>query len=131
MIRRLSAPGLPPPTAPYSQVVVDGAYAFIAGIVAADVPDGRAAVGDVRAETEAVLRAIRGVLGRLGLGMDRIVRVDVHMTDLDEIGALDETYRRFFPASALPARTCVEVRRLVAGCRVEITCVAKLERDPP
>jgi 2-iminobutanoate/2-iminopropanoate deaminase len=131
MIHRLRAPGLPPPTSPYSQVVVDGSYAFVAGAVAADVPDGRAAVGDVRAELEAVLMAIRGVLGRLGLGMDRVVRVDVHMTDLDEIGAMDEVYRRFFPEGALPARTCVEVRKLVHGCRVEITCVAELPGRTP
>jgi 2-iminobutanoate/2-iminopropanoate deaminase len=125
MIRRLSAPGLPPPGAPYSQVVLDDAYAFLAGVVAADVPGGAAAVGDVRAETEAVLRAIRDVLARLGLGLDRVVRVDVYMTDLDEAGAMNEAYRRFFPDGALPARTCVEVRRLVDGCRVEITCVAR------
>jgi 2-iminobutanoate/2-iminopropanoate deaminase len=126
MIRGLSAPGLPPPTSPYSQVVLDGAHAFLAGVVAADAPDGAAAIGDVRAETEAVLRAIQNVLARLGLGLDRVVRVDVHVTDLDEIGAMDEVYRRFFPAASLPARTCVEVRKLVAGCRVEMTCVAKL-----
>ena len=125
MIQRLSAPGLPPPGAPYSQVVLDDAYAFLAGVVAADVPGGAAAVGDVGAETEAVLGAIRGVLVRLGLGMDRVVRVDVHMTDLGEVGAMNEVYRRFFRADALPARTCVEVRRLVDGCRVEITCVAR------
>ena len=127
MIRRLSAPGLPPPTSPYSQVVLDGSHAFLAGVVAADAPpDGAAAIGDVRAETEAVLRAIQNVLARLGLGLDRVVRVDVYVTDLDEIAAIDEVYRRFFPAASLPARTCVEVRKLVAGCRVEMTCVAKL-----
>ena len=125
MIRRLSAPGLPPPGAPYSQVVLDEAYAFLAGVVAADVPGGAAAIGDVRAETGAVLSAIRDVLDRLGLGMDRVVRADVYLTDLGEAGAMNEVYRRFFPENALPARTCVEVRRLVDGCRVEITCVAR------
>ena len=125
MIRRLEAPGLPPPAAPDSQVGLDDADAFLAGVVAADVPGGAQVVGDVRAETEAVLRAIRDVLGRLGLGMDRVVRVDVHMTDLGEIDALDEVFRRFCPEGRRPARTCVEVRRLVGGCRVEVTCVTR------
>jgi 2-iminobutanoate/2-iminopropanoate deaminase len=58
--------------------------------------------------------------------MDRIVRVDVHLADLAEIGAMNEVYRRYFEAGKYPARTCAGSAKIVGGCRVEITCMARL-----
>lgn len=83
-------------------------------------------IGDVAAETEMVMRSIRAMLADLGLGMDRIVRVDVHMTDLDRIRVMNDVYRSFFEEGRYPARTCVEVSKIVGGSSVEITCLARL-----
>jgi enamine deaminase RidA (YjgF/YER057c/UK114 family) len=73
-------------------VVLDGTYAFVSGVVASDVAGGAAAHGDVARETEIVMSAIRDALGHANLGMDRIVRVDVHMTDVGRMAELDEVY---------------------------------------
>ena len=101
-------PALPAPASPFSHVVMDDRYAFVAGRVAADVADGAAALGDIRAETEVVLRSIRDSLAQLGLGMERVVRAEVHLTDLGDFAAMDAVYRSFFPEGAYPARTCTQ-----------------------
>ena len=126
MIRRFSHPRLPASGAPFSHAVVDGTYAFLAGVVAADLPEGAAALGDIRAETEVVMRAICELLESLGLGPEDIVRVDVHLVDLDEMAAMNQAYVDFFPSGALPARTCTQSPKLFGGSRVEITCQARL-----
>jgi len=105
---------------------MDDHYAFLSGIVAADFPEGQAVLGDVAAETRAVLTAVRDTLGEIGLGMDRIVRVDVHLADLDDFDAMDGAYGEFFEAGAQPARTTTESRRLFGNSLVEITCQARL-----
>ena len=110
--------------APFTPIVTDGHYAFVAGIVAADIPGGESVLGDVAAETELVMHTIRGMLAELGLGLDRVVRVDVHMASFDEFPLMNEAYRRFFEEGRYPARTATESRRLYGGSRVEITCVA-------
>lgn len=125
-IRRLKAPGLETSSYPFSHVVTDGAYAFVSGVVAPDVPGGKAAVGDVARETEVVMTAIREALAAAGTSLDRVVRVDVHMTDLTRMGELDPVYALFFPEGALPARTCTESPRLADGASLEITVTAKL-----
>ena len=112
--------------APFTPIVTDGRYAFVAGIVAADVPGGEAVLGDVAAETELVMTTIRGMLSEIGLTLDRVVRIDVHMANLDEFPILNEAYRPFFEEGRYPARTTTESRRLYGGSRVEITCVAAL-----
>jgi len=126
MIRRFQPKAVPASKAPFSQVVMDDHYAFLSGLVAADVPEGTTVLGDVEAETRAVLSAIRAILTELELGMDRIVRVDVHLADLDDFDAMDTAYREFFETGNHPARTTTESKRLFGDSRVEITCQARL-----
>jgi 2-iminobutanoate/2-iminopropanoate deaminase len=125
-IRRVAAPGLATAGLPYSHMVTDGTYAFLSGIVASDVPGGAAAHGDIAREAEIVMAAIRDALAQVGLGMERIVRVEVHLTDIGRMPEFNRVYRRFFPSGALPARTCTQSGGLAGGSSVEITVTARL-----
>ena len=127
MITRLQPSAVPASKAPFSQVVLDDHYAFLSGLVAADFPEGRAVLGDVGAETRAVLEAIRHILAEIQLGLERIVRVDVHLASLDDFDAMDAAYREFFDDGNEPARTTTESTRLFGNSRVEITCQARLK----
>ncbi|MFT5219017.1 MAG: 2-iminobutanoate/2-iminopropanoate deaminase [Planctomycetota bacterium] len=117
---------MPRSSAPFSQVVTDDRYAFLSGLVAADFDAGIQVLGDVAAETAAVLTVIANILQELGIGMDRIVQVTVHLSDLDHFDAMDAAYRTFFDADHFPARTTVESKRLFGDSKVEITCQARL-----
>ena len=112
--------------APFSNVVVDGDYAFLSGLVAADTKEGRAVLGDVAAETDVVMRTIRALLTGVRLQMEDIVRCDVHLTDLADMEAMNEVYGGFFEQGAYPARTTTQSGALFGGSKVEITCVARM-----
>ena len=127
MITRFQPKAVPASKAPFSQVVMDDHYAFLSGLVAADFPEGCAVLGDVGAETRAVLTAIRHILAEIELGLERIVRVDVHLASLDDFDAMDTAYREFFDTGEQPARTTTESARLFGHSLVEITCQARLQ----
>jgi 2-iminobutanoate/2-iminopropanoate deaminase len=126
MIRHIQPKSLPESSAPFSQIVVDDTYAHLAGVVAADFPEGHTALGDVGAETRAVLTVIQRMLEEVGLDMARIVRVDVHLASLDDFDTMDDAYREYFAEGQYPARTTTESARLFGGSRIEITCMARL-----
>lgn len=126
MLRHINPKAVPESSAPFSQMVLDDTYAHLAGLVAADFPEGQTALGDVAAETRAVLAAIQRMLEEIELDMGRIVRVDVHLASLDDFDAMDDAYRAFFVEGQRPARTTTESPRLFGGSRVEITCMARL-----
>ena len=103
-------------------MVLDDHYAFLSGLVAADFPAGLEVLGDVTAETRAVLAAIGNILEELDLSKERMVKVEVHLSCLDDFDAMDSAYREFFEGGAFPARTTTESRHLFGDSKVEITC---------
>ena len=65
------------------------------------------------------------ILKEVDLDMGQIVRVQVHLTSLDDFDAMDSVYREFFEEGKYPARTTTESPRLFGGSLVEITCMAR------
>ncbi len=111
--------------APFSNVVLDGDDAFLSGLVAADVEEGLAVLGDIRAEIGVIMKTIEFLLGEVGFDMSDILRCDVHLTDLGEMDAMNDVYGSFFEAGRYPARTTTQSGALFGGCRVEVTCMAR------
>ena len=119
---------MPESDAPFTQVVIDDTYAHLAGIVAADFPLGQRALGDANNETRAVMALIQDILAEIDLSFAQVVRVDVHLANLDDFDAMDAAYKEFFEVGKYPARTTTESYRLFGGSLVEITCMARLAK---
>ena len=128
MIRRIQPNAIPESDAPFSQIVLDDCYAYFAGLVAADFPEGVAVLGDVAAETRVVMAAISEMLKEVGLGFEDVVKADVHLSDLSDFDAMDAVYREYFPPGVYPARTTTESPRLFGGSKVEMTVQARLRK---
>ena len=128
MIRRIQPNAIPESDAPFSQIVMDDCYAYFAGLVAADFPDGVAVLGDVTAETRVVMAAISEMLKEVGLSFEDVVKADVHLADLSDFDAMDAAYREYFPPRVYPARTTTESPRLFGGSKVEMTVQARLRK---
>lgn len=110
---------------PFSHIVLDDLYAHVSGVVAIDLPGVTQPNGDVETQADACLAGIAAALAEVGLGLDRVVRALVHLTDLGEMAALNRAWVKHFPEGRQPARTCVEASRLAGGCAVEITVTAR------
>ena len=122
-------PTLPVPLFPGSHMVLDDRYVFLSGLTAVDIQGGETVLGDIEGETHLVLRRIRRMLASVGCGMEQVVRVDVHITNLEDIRRMDAVYAEFFETPRYPARTCTQSPRLFGGARVEITVMARRPTD--
>lgn len=116
---------LPPPLFPGSHVVTDDHYIFVSGLTVVDIPAGPELLGDVAAETRCVLENLQRMLSNVGSGLDAVVRVDVHLTDIGQIEIMDSVYAEFFHPQRYPARTCTESPKLYGKANVEITVMAR------
>ena len=112
----------PNPAGPYSQAIKAGGFVFAAGQIARD-PTTNKVAGDIKAQTERVLKNLSAVLAAAGTSMDRVVKTTVFLADMDDFAAMNEVYARFFKENP-PARSTVQAARLPRDARVEIDVIA-------
>jgi 2-iminobutanoate/2-iminopropanoate deaminase len=108
---------------PYSQGVSRGGFLFVSGQIPVDPVSGKLVDGGISAQTEMVLKNLRGVIEGGGSSLDRILKTTVYMVDLKEFKEMNRVYGEFFGKNP-PARATVEVVALPLGSRVEIDAIA-------
>ena len=80
--------------------------------------------GDIRVHTKAVLDSVEAELIKAGSSMDKVLKVNVYLADLNDYQAMNETYRGRFGGKP-PVRTTVATYGGVPGdSLVEIDCIA-------
>jgi 2-iminobutanoate/2-iminopropanoate deaminase len=108
---------------PYSQAVTAGGFVFTAGQVALDPATMELVPGDVRAQTDRVLRNLAAVLKAAGTSLGRVVKTTVFLADMGDFAAMNEVYAAHF-GDHRPARSTVAVKTLPRNALVEIDVVA-------
>jgi len=100
---------------------------FCSGQIALDPSTGQmTGQGDVRAETEQVMKNIAAVLTAAGGDFSNVVKGTIFLTDLSDFNQVGEVYGACFAEGAPPARSCVEVSALPRGATVEIEIIAHI-----
>ncbi len=104
----------------FSGAVKYGDLLFIAG-------KGAHFDGDITAHTDHVLNEIEKALKENGSSMDKVLKVNVYLHDLEDYTKMNEVYRGRFGDSP-PVRTTVATYGGVPGdSLVEIDCIAALK----
>jgi 2-iminobutanoate/2-iminopropanoate deaminase len=104
----------------YSQELTFGNLVFVSGKGA-----GLDAKDDIKAQTGRVLDLIAESLKVAGSSMDKVLKVNVYLVDLQDYSGMNEAYLGRFGAQP-PVRTTVAVTALPDRSRVEIDCIASL-----
>lgn len=101
----------------FSPVVTFGDLVFISGI-------GAHFEGDITAHTEHVLKEIEAKLKQAGSSMEKVLKVNVYLHDLNDYKAMNEVFRGKFGAEP-PVRTTIAAYGGIPGnSLVEIDCIA-------
>ena len=109
---------------PYSHAVESGELVYLAGQIAIDMETGNLVEGDITDQTEQSFKNLFNVLNSVGLTPDDVVKVNVYLTDMGNINAMNSVYVKQF-SSPYPARTTIGVRELPLGAQIEIEMIAK------
>jgi 2-iminobutanoate/2-iminopropanoate deaminase len=113
----------PQPIGPYSQAIKAGGFVFASGQIALDPATGKLIEGDIKAQTERVLKNLSAVLAAAGSSMDRVVRTTVFLKNISDFPAMNEVYGQFFKNEP-PSRSTVQVAALPRDALLEIDVVA-------
>ncbi|UXR63723.1 RidA family protein [Bdellovibrio bacteriovorus] len=113
----------PKAVGPYSQAVQMGDFLFCSGQISIDPKTNEVFTGDVKTQTEMVLKNIEAVLAAAGMKYGNIVKTTIFLTSMSDFAVVNETYAKAF-TEAPPARSTVAVAGLPKGVNVEIEVIA-------
>ena len=108
---------------PYSQAISANGMVYTSGQLPIDPATGAFPEG-IAAQTRQSLTNVKAILAEAGLGMDRVVKTTVFLSDMNNFVAMNGVYAEFFSEGSYPARSAVEVARLPKDALVEIEVIA-------
>ena len=120
IVRTISPEVSEPPAGTWSNCLVVGGIAYLAGMTA------RGAEGDEYAQAKAIFTKIRHLIEAAGGSMADIVKVTIFVTDISQREKVWQARREFFTGN-FPASTLVQVAALAEpSLTVEIEAVAHI-----
>jgi len=109
----------PKPTGPYSQTVAFSHYNNLSAQLPIDPKNGKLVAGSVKAQAEQCFKNLEGVLQGIDQAMTDVVKINLFLTNIMDIDAVDAVYQSFF-GSYVPTRTTVAVAALPMGALVQV-----------
>lgn len=113
----------PKAVGPYSQAIQLGDFLFCSGQIAIDPKTNEVYSGDIKTQTEMVMKNIAAVLATANLNFDNVVKTTIFLTNMNDFATVNEVYAKSFK-EAPPARSTVAVAGLPKGVNVEIEVLA-------
>ena len=102
----------------YSEAAVFNGVVYLAGMV----PE--CAETDIRSQTAEVLRQIDQRLAEAGSDKTRLLRVQIYLTDIRDIAAMNEVWDAWVAPGSAPPRATVQAALADPAWRIEVVVTA-------
>lgn len=111
------------PKSPLStQTVAFSHYNHISAQLPSDPKTGKTVAGGVKEQAGQCLKNIKAILESINHAMNDVVKVNIFLKNIADMGAVDEVYSTFFPGG-VPARRTVGVSALPEDTLIQIDVV--------
>ena len=123
-LKKVSTDKAPAAIGPYSQAVICGEMLFTSGQIPINPASGNVEAQTITEQTEQVMQNLGAVLTAAGSSFEKAVKTTCFLADIADFAAFNEVYGKYFTTK--PARSCVAVKDLPKGVKVEVEVIATL-----
>ena len=116
-----------PTNLPFSEAVRVGSTLYLSGQIGIVPGTMKLAPGGIKQEAKQTMENIKTSLEAHGYSVSNIVKCTVMLADISEWGTFNEVYKSFF-SNRYPARSALGANGLALGARVEIECIAAVDK---
>ncbi|WP_301007417.1 RidA family protein [Faecalibaculum rodentium] len=110
---------------PYSQAVACHGVLYTSGQIPIIPETGEIKEGCIRCQTKQVMKNLQAVLEAAGTDFTKVIKSTCFLADINDFAAFNEVYGEFITDQ--PARSCVAVKDLPKGVKVEVELIADLD----
>ena len=119
----ISTKNAPQAIGPYSQAILIGDLVFTSGQIPLDPVSGMVVEGGITEQAEQVMKNLGAVLATSGSSYEKAIKTTCFLADMADFAAFNEVYAKYFTGK--PARSCVAVKELPKGVKVEVEVIAR------
>lgn len=123
-LKKVATENAPAAIGPYSQAIVCGEMVFTSGQIPINPASGNVEAVTIEEQTEQVMKNLGAVLSAAGSSFEKAVKTTCFLADIADFAAFNGVYAKYFTTK--PARSCVAVKDLPKGVKVEVEVVATL-----
>ncbi len=114
-----------------TQTVAFSHYNNLSAQLPIDVATGELVAGGIKEQTQAVLQHVKTIIESVDHVMEDVVKINIALTNLDDIEAMEEIYATFFPTGT-PAKRIIGVSDITKGALIQVDAiVGNAEGTPP
>lgn len=120
------------PKCPFStQTVAFSHYNHLSAQLPIDPKTNTLVTGGIKEQTKRCLENIKAIIESVDHTLEDMVKVNIFVKDLEDMNAVDEVYKTFFPEGT-PVRKVIGVTELPKGALIQIDAIAgNAEGTPP
>lgn len=123
MKKIISTDKAPKAIGPYSQAIEANGTLYISGQIPINPETGKLIEGDIKEQTEQVMKNIGTVLEAAGYSFSDVVKSTCLLNDMNNFAAMNEVYGKYYQTNP-PARVAYSVVKLPLGSLIEIDTIA-------
>ncbi|MSS78063.1 RidA family protein [Anaerococcus sp. AGMB00486] len=109
----------------YSQGIVTNGFVYSSGQLPLVPETGELISDDIKKATKRSLENVKNIIEEGGSSIEKIVKVNIFLADINDFAAVNEVYAEFF-GDHKPARSCVQVAHLPKDGLLEIEAIAEI-----
>ncbi len=121
-LKKVSTDKAPAAIGPYSQAVIFDKLVFTSGQIPIDPTSGTVTAVTIEQQTRQVMENVGQVLSAAGSSFEKAVKTTCFLADINDFAAFNAVYAEYFTTK--PARSCVAVKELPKGVKVEVEVIA-------
>ena len=123
-LKKVSTDKAPAAIGPYSQAVICDKLVFTSGQIPIDPTSGTVKAVTIEEQTRQVMENLGQVLSAAGSSFEKAVKTTCFLADIQDFAAFNAVYAEYFTTK--PARSCVAVKELPKGVKVEVEVIATI-----
>lgn len=109
---------------PYSQAKIMGNIVFTSGQIPINPATGAVEAETIEDQTAQVCKNLAAVLEAAGTSFEKVIKTTCFLADMNDFAAFNSVYAEYFTSK--PARSCVAVKQLPKGVKVEVEVIAEI-----
>ena len=123
-LKKVATEKAPAAIGPYSQAIDCGEIVFTSGQIPINPATGNVEAVTIEEQTEQVMKNLGEVLKAAGSSFEKAIKTTCFLADIADFAAFNGVYAKYFTEK--PARSCVAVKDLPKGVKVEVEVIAEV-----